>query len=105
MVLCSYNSVIWQVQADKGAEIDRIIVGGYHMQDVIGSDAPVTYRVYERPEKAKAEPRFFYAHKPEDESYVKMAAAVRGLTGADITMFQGRYSYTDGPPFVVGAKE
>lgn len=103
LVLCSYESVLWKVQADKGAKIEKVIVGGYHMQDVIGTDAPVTYRVYERPECVDGESRLF-AYKKYD-GYTNMAAAVRELTGAGITTSQGRYSYDTGPPFVVGAKE
>jgi hypothetical protein len=101
LVLCSYNSVLWHVQPDKGAKIEKVIVGGYHLQAVRGTDAPVTYRVYE-PNPSE---NYFYAYKKDGDNYRKMAAAVRNLTGNEIKAFQGRYAYEKGPPFVVGAKE
>lgn len=101
LVLCSYESVLWEVRPDKGAKIEKIIVGGYHLQAIRGTDAPVTYRTYE----PKVNSTYFYAYKKDDENYGKMAAAVRNLTGKGITSFQGRSSYDKGSPFVVGAKE
>jgi hypothetical protein len=99
LVLCSYNSVLWQVIPDKDARIDKIIVGGYHLQAVKGAPAPVTYRTYE----PKPTNDYFYAYKKESESYPKMCAAVRKLTGQEVTTFEGRYSYAGGFPFMVGA--
>src|SRR5262249_17294232 len=102
LVLCSYESVRWQVLADPGARIARVIGGGDHLQDVTGTDAPVTYRVYERPGRAEGEPRYFYAYRRDDESYRRLEDAVRRLTDKEVSTFQGRYAYAGGPPFVVG---
>lgn len=104
LVLCSYESVRWVIQADKGARIEKVIVGGYHLQAVSGTDAPITYRVYEHPERPMAEPRYFYAYKQDQESYPKLVEALRQLTGKEIATFQGRYSYEKGAPFVVGTE-
>ncbi len=105
LVLCSYESVRWDIQAEKGANIKMVIVGGYHMQAVVGTNAPVAYRVYEDHEKGQATPRYFFAYKKDDERYANLVQAVRHETGADVTTFQGRYSYERGTPIVVGSKE
>ncbi len=105
LIVCSYESVRWQIQADKGAKVEKVIVGGYYLQDVTGTDAPITYRVYDQPGSADFEPRFFWAYGEQEENYPKLVDALRRLTGKEIASFQGRYSYEGGPPFVVGDKK
>jgi hypothetical protein len=103
LVLCSYESVRWVIQAEEGAKIERVIVGGYYLQEVTGTNAPVTYRVYEMRGPAQVE-SYFFAYQRDHEQYPRMVEAVRALTGKEITTFQGRYRYEGGPPFVVGVK-
>ena len=105
LVLCSYETVRWQIQADKGAKIEKVIVGGYHLQDVTGIDAPILYRVYERREGTTKEPSYFYAYMQDHENYPKLVDALQKLTGKEISTFQGRYSYEGGPPITVGVKD
>lgn len=104
LVLCSHNSVRWHVRPDKDAKLARVIVGGYYVQDVVGTEAPVTYCVHDKPQRPNKAPTYFYAYKEDSENYPKLVEAVRQLTGKQIDSFQGRYSYEGGPPFVVGGK-
>lgn len=102
LVLCSYESVRWVIQADKEAKIEKIVVGGYHIQDVVGTTAPVAFHDLERPRAEKVQVAFFYAYHSDDENYSKLVQTLRKLTDKEVSTFQGRYSYDKGPRFVVG---
>lgn len=103
LVLCSHESILWDLQLDEGANIERVIVSGYRFQGVKGTDAPVTYRMYDRFVTEAREGDYFFAYKADDEEeYAKVVEGVRDLTGKEIATFQGRYRYQDGPPIVVG---
>jgi hypothetical protein len=104
LVLCSNESVRWIIKEEKGAKLENVIVGGYHVQHVSGTKAPITYHVYE-PAKSGTRPDFFYAYKKDNVNYAKMADAVKRLTGKDIATFQGNYTFDGKTPLIVGAKE
>jgi len=100
LVFSSNGSVRWEVKADEGAIIKRIIVGGYHPQLVVGARTAVQYYVYDDP--ANVEQAFFYAYGRDKENYPKLVDFIRDLTGLGVSSFQGAQSaseLTDG--FVV----
>lgn len=98
LVLCSYESVHWKIRPDKGANIAKVIVGGYHLSDVVGTKAPTEFHSYEHPNQKQ----YFYAYKRNDQRYRRLEAALMRLTGKDISSFDGRYQYKGGKPFVAG---
>src|SRR5262249_36708476 len=97
LVLCAHESVRWKVQVSPGVEIVKVLVGGCSPQQVTGVDVPVEYHV------ARQGPwggDYFYAYEKGDSSYEDMVKRVRGLTGKDVTSFQGQYRH-DGRPFLI----
>lgn len=103
LVLCSSHSVRWSIQEEKGAKIAKVLVGGYYLQAVTGTEAPVSYWVYESPDRPKQPPTNFYAYDPKDKQKLsQLADTLRMLTGKEIETFQGRSTYAGGPAFVVG---
>ena len=98
LVLCSYDSVRWWIQEEKGAKIDKVLVGGYHLQGAVGTDALVSYFVYDSLEQRGQEKTYFYAYDPKDSRRLsEVAATLRMITGKEIETFQGRSSYAGGP--------
>jgi hypothetical protein len=101
LVLCSYQSVLWDVRPDADAKLERVIIGGHEPQQATGLVAPVSYHVYSSHERGD-EPTYFHAFRRNEKNYLRLVDAVRRLTGKEITTFRGRYAYAGGPPFVVG---
>jgi hypothetical protein len=105
LVLSSYESVRWKIEADENAKIEKVIVGGYYIQDVVGTNVPVSYHVWESPPDPKTgRKNYFYAYQQSGDDYARLLKTVQELTSRDqeITSFQGSNSYQGGPPFVVG---
>ncbi len=98
LVICAYNPIQWTIQVDPRAEVERVIVGGYHAQGIIGlgDKIPVTRAVHD--EGAEA---YFHAYRKDAESYPRVAATVQRLANREIMTFQGMYEYK-GQPVVVG---
>lgn len=41
LLLCSYDPVRWNVQLQPGAKVEKIILSGYHQQEIIGSSRSI----------------------------------------------------------------
>jgi hypothetical protein len=98
LVLCAYEPVKWELRVVPGARLEKVILSGYHDQEVTG--VPQGVAVEEHTNDAKPGD-YFYAYSRRDASYLPTMAAVQRLTGRPVTTFQGRYAYGD-RPFVVG---
>lgn len=103
LVLSAFEPVQWHVMALPEAQIQQIIVAGFHIQEVTGTVAPILFRTYEGPPTSAGDKSFFYAYKQDDKHYTDMADKLRQLTGMEITTFQGQYRY-NGRPIFVGPK-
>jgi len=99
LVVCSYDRTAWGVEAETGVELQKVIVGGYHVQEVkdLPKDVPLLKKVYEE----GATQDYFFAYKREDETFAEMARKVRKLTGKSVATFQGSY-YPPSDAFLVG---
>ena len=90
LILCSYESVRWVIQAgqrcqNREGDSRRLPFASSH-----GTKAPVAFHVYEQPVK-KGEPRtYFNAYKrgPQMSSTQSSPMSSKKLTGKEITTFQ-----------------
>lgn len=98
LVLCAYNPIKWQIKLGKNANIQRVIVSGYHKQEVTGlpKDVPVDNQ---SGEDGKA--RFYVYRKQDYAHYARLVQRTRAMTGLEISTFQGGYEYK-GTPALVG---
>jgi hypothetical protein len=103
LVLSAFESVQWHVMAVPEAQIQQIIIGGFHVQEVTGTAVPVLFQTYEGPPLSGGGRNYFYAYKQDDKRYAEMVDKLRQLTGLEITTFQGQYHY-NGRPFVIGPR-
>ncbi len=101
LVLCAYDRTSWEVETGAGVRLERVIVGGYHAQETKGipKEVPVIKRVHDE----GGGKEFFYAYRPEDESFSTMARTVRALTGRPVSAFLGSY-HAPVAPFRVGVE-
>lgn len=101
IVLCSYEPVAWTVKIDPDVSVERVILSGYYDQSVAG--LPKGARLV-RTSYSSGDRDYFYAYRPGDEAYARMASAVRALTGLKIIGFQGTYRPQPGQVFRIDAK-
>jgi hypothetical protein len=96
LVLTANEPVDWLIDAEEGALITEIILGGYYAQSVSGNGieaVPISgYFFKDRQRKA-----YFYAYERGGKNYEKLEGEVRRLTGRPITAFQGQYAFDDKP--------
>ena len=94
LALSAYEPVEWNIDAEPGVAIVKIILNGYHDQKVVGVDnIPVEEYSYE--ETGQYLGNFMYkwntkAEKPKNSLVDKLEQ----LTGNDLTSFQGCYRGT-----------
>lgn len=86
--LMAYEPVTWQINAAPGVVIERVILSGYHQQQITGTgDAQVDVYSYDNSpcDRCVQKGRFFYSYErvPRD---MEMAAGVRASS------FQGNYT-------------
>jgi hypothetical protein len=93
----------WAVEVDKGVTLDRVIVGGYHGQQVAGVKAPTLYCTYEYGDRTGEDRNYFYAYKQGGKEYDAMIARLNGMTGLEVKSFQGLYQPAGA--FVIGPKD
>lgn len=92
--LSAYAGVHWKLVVDPGVVLRKLILTGYHAQTLSGLPAGVD--VVRRSEVRNGEP-YYYAYKKDDQ-YFRLSKYLKGLTGLDVSQFQGRYK---GGDFVV----
>ena len=92
LVVCAYESVVWDVSVGEGSSVLRVFASGYHQQEVRGVDAPITTSSYDQ-----RSPAYFYAYDHSEKTFPKMVQHVRAMTGKTPSSFQGRYSFKSQP--------
>ena len=88
LVLTSYEPVYWEIDAEAGARIAAILVGGYHQSEVRSARGAREIDIGR-----------VYAYEQGSGEYGLLQAVVARRTGKPIDQFQGRYS---GQRFTVG---
>lgn len=103
VVLTCYNTVRWRIEAEPDAKIERIIVGGYHVQDVVGFQGRIDYYVADMPNlRPAAEPRSFHGYPQDESQYATVKGAVKKILGRELDSVQGRYEVDQQEPIVIG---
>lgn len=62
LALAAHEPVIWKIEADEGARLDRIFVSGYHLADIEGAGAHVPIEknfFFQRVSEERGERRWF----------------------------------------------
>ncbi|MGE8280352.1 MAG: hypothetical protein ACN6O2_07930 [Stenotrophomonas sp.] len=88
LVLSAYEPVNWMLTVEAGANLQAVLVGGYHTGQVFGAGNARIMQLGRT-----------YAYKRGGQEYSALDAEVQGVTGKSINAFQGRY---DGSTFVTG---
>jgi len=95
LALMSYDPVIWSIEIGRDVDIRRIIVGGYHGQDVNGISSNIPVDLFTH--KASSckictyHSGYFYAYKWGSKNYKKAMAKLNGHTGLTLQSFQSTY--------------
>lgn len=100
LVLCAYEPVEWEVKIMPGATVERVVLGGYHAQTVVG--LPETLKADVHTHEGGSDQWFFayqdnvQAEDPEDAlAYDRMLTRLRALVAAPVTTFQGYYTVAE----------
>lgn len=88
LVLSAYEPVNWVLTVEPGANLQAVLVGGYHPGQVFGAGNARIVQLGRT-----------YAYKRGGSEYSALDAEVQRWTGKPIGAFQGRY---DGASFVTG---
>lgn len=95
LVLMSYEPVTWQLEVSPITRLNKVILAGYHGQDVAGlpSGVAVEARTYEPSpcSECTRQSGYFYAYRSGSREYEKAIKAIEGITGLGPTSFQGVY--------------
>jgi len=95
LVLCAYESVTWDLQIPPETQVVRVILSGYHPQDITDIGVPVESLSYD--EGALG---YFYAYNNDEERFPQMVRRVHEMTGKVPKTFQGRYEFVAKPLLV-----
>jgi hypothetical protein len=96
LVLCAYNPTEWTIDVDSGVQLKKVIVSGYHLQQVRGvpEGIPIEIRSHEGGDRD-----WFYADTPLEVQDV--SARLKKISGLEATTFQTTQD-PKGQPFVIG---
>ncbi|MEB3277571.1 MAG: hypothetical protein VKK42_01440 [Lyngbya sp.] len=94
LALSSYEPVNWKIEVERGVEIEKIIVNGYHDQKVTGvSGVPIEEYSYKETGKYLGD--FLYKWtSAENTGTSALVTQLNQLTGTELTSFQGCYRGT-----------
>lgn len=95
LVLMAYEPVIWKIDAESDSNIRKVILAGYHAQDIEGlkDDVPVSAYTHEGSpcRNCSRQTPYFYGHefsRPKDQKVVEQ---IETLTGLKASSVQGAY--------------
>jgi serine/threonine protein kinase len=102
VVLNAYSATSWNLDIDKGADVQGVILSGYFDQrfsHIAPKDQPTRILTYfpvwkgiSSEEKKVRGNRCFYVWSPLLEDFGKMQSLIRSITERNLTTFQGIYS-------------
>lgn len=98
LVLSSYEPVLWKLDVAKGAQIRRVLIGGYHKSRIEGLSDSIAIQ---REHKGNRISYLGYALDDSETPYSTTAATLRKITGLTPSTMVGGYGYR-GEPFVIG---
>jgi len=95
LVLMSYDPVLWKLSVTPSSRIAKIILAGYHGQDIdgIANSIPVEVRTYEASpcRNCSRQSEYFYAYKQDSKEFNDAAKKIQTITGVAPASFQGSY--------------
>lgn len=104
LVLMSYDPALWKLSVSPRSRIAKIILAGYHGQDIdgIANSIPVEVRTYEASpcRNCSRQGEYFYAYKQDSKEFNEAAKKIQTITGIAPASFQGssqadRFSIAD----------
>lgn len=91
LALSSYEPVIWNLNLEPDVVIEKIIVNGYHTQQITGvNNIPIQQYTYEQTGQSLGS----FVYKWDDNSQV-LVEPLTQITGTTLTSFQGCYRGTE----------
>jgi hypothetical protein len=95
LALMSYEPEKWKIIAEKGVNIQKVILSGYHGQDIEGipNNIPVDLYAYDSSncKLCTRQSGFFYTYEKNSAEYNKVVNKLYSLTGLTPSTFQGAY--------------
>lgn len=95
LALMAYEPVLWKIAKGPGVDIQKIILSGYHGQDIEGIPNTVLVESHSHETSpcrvCTRQPDSFYAYKQDSPEYQQAEKKLQQLTGLNITSFQGSY--------------
>ncbi len=95
VALMAYEPVKWKIIGAEAANLQKVILAGYHGQDVEGLpiDLPVdVYSGNSSPcQTCSRQAGYFYAYKNDTSEYTQAVEKLRVITGLSPASFQGAY--------------
>ncbi len=92
LALMAYESVIWNIVSESGADIQRIIIAGYHEQEVKGvsSNIPIDMFTHKPSlcENCSYYSDYFYAYEKGTTEYKNTVFKLNSYTGLSLSSFQ-----------------
>jgi hypothetical protein len=95
IALMAYEPIRWKIVLRPGVDLRKIILGGYHGQDIEGlpDSVPVDVHSYESSPclNCSRQSDYFYAYETNSREYIAAMGKLEALTGLTPTSFQGTY--------------
>lgn len=95
LALMAYEPVKWKILPTAGTNIQKIILSGYHGQDIDGSLGNVPVEVYSHQsspcQNCSRQAGYFFAYKQGSAEYTQAIDKLKMFTGLSPSSFQGAY--------------
>jgi hypothetical protein len=96
LTLMSYEPAVWKLKVAPGVRIERILLSGYHAQDIEGvpDSVSVDVRTYRAStcDVCQVKPGYFQAHDTVSKNYLETVQKLKTITGLEPKSFQGNYN-------------
>lgn len=95
IALMAYEPVKWKISGAEDANLQKIILAGYHGQNIDGVSAEIPVDVYSNHsspcQTCSRQAGAFYAYKKDSGEYAQAVEKLKAITGLSPTSFQGAY--------------
>ena len=98
LALTAYDSVSWEIKLGPGTKLERVILGGYHPQRVVGVAETVEVVNAFRTEST---PKLGYCYKLDSANFRWIVMQLAELSDVPISSFHGAYAYRHEAPIVI----
>jgi hypothetical protein len=102
LALTAYEAVRWKIEPAEGAKIEKVILAGHDIHEIVGTRAEVQ-EFFQEGALPDTEPEWFYAWETQTGDFANLQMKLRKITSLPISTFQGQHRH-DGKPFVIDGK-